>query len=508
MFSLSGNSDDGLECAIFAALRFRYLNIKNSYAAFGVGTLALLLYLLIWQHAQDPAGGQDSWNHLLYARWSTTHPELMLDQWGKPLFTIPAIPFSYMGIGGLYLFNILCTLLAGYFVYQTARRLGMRLPWMAAVFFFFQPVVFGNVISGLTEPINALALSIVCWLFAGQRNKSAVILSSFLPFFRTEGFVLLAAVAVYVVARNKWRLLPLLLTGSVFFSIIGVLVSGELSWLVTQNPYFRFESVGTFDPGHGDFLHYVRNQRHITGLVVTGLVAMALLWLAAHVVYLLKRKTPEEKSKFSFWLLAPLFLSFFLAHSYIWWKGSMGSHGLIRVFYVVAPVAALLALYAFDRLLSFDIRFVNKPIPIVLMAACITLAYAGNGFPVPWSSATTISGFPGAPGLKKAEGFIKNQGLWHHPIVHQLPFLNAQWGLDPWAKPEKARTWYLWSLDKRVGKDWLPDSCVVIWDGFHAVRDAPMPLDSMRAQKQYKEMAFFPGVDSIYDVRVFLKVAK
>ncbi|MFN5251442.1 MAG: hypothetical protein ACK5DE_10360, partial [Bacteroidota bacterium] len=107
-------------------MHFRYLNIKNSTAAIGVLLLALFLYLLIWFRADWPAGGQDSWNHLLYARWSTTHPELMLDQWGKPLFTIPAIPFSYFGIQGLYVFNVTCVLGTAWLVYLTARRMGMR----------------------------------------------------------------------------------------------------------------------------------------------------------------------------------------------------------------------------------------------------------------------------------------------------------------------------------------------------------------------------------------------
>jgi hypothetical protein len=77
--------------------------------------------------------------------------------------------------------------------------------------------------------------------------------------------------------------------------------------------------------------------------------------------------------------------------------------------------------------------------------------------------------------------------------------------LDPWAKPETAKTFYIWSIDKRPGQDWMPDSCVVIWDNFHARRDAPMQLQDMRKLNQYKELAYFPAKDSVYDVRVFIK---
>lgn len=486
-------------------MHFRYLNIKNSTAAVGVLLLAVALYLLIWFRAEWPAGGQDSWNHLLYARWSLTHPELMMDQWGKPLFTIPAIPFSYFGIQGLYVFNMACTIATAWLVYLTARRMGMRLPWMAAAFFLFQPIVFGNVISGLTEPINALALSAVCWFFISGRITAGAILASFLPFFRTEGFILLAAVLIYMIARRYWKHIPLLLVGIVFFTGLGVLMTGKLDWLLSENPYFKFEKEGVFDPGHGDLLHYVHNQRHITGIAVGALLVMALMLLAAHIVYLLNRRTPEEKSRFSFWLLAPMFLAFFGAHSYIWWKGSMGSHGLLRVFVVVAPASALLAQYALDRLLSFDIRIINKAFPIVLLALCITLACQGNNMPPFWSSSPSQPGYPAAVNIEKAGKWMQENGLQKKVVVHQLPFLNAQMGWDAWAKPEEAKTFYLWSLDKRPGQDWLPDSCVVLWDGFHAVRDAAMPLDSMRAQKAYKEVAYFPHQDSIYDVRIFIK---
>lgn len=429
----------------------------------------------------------------------------MMDQWGKPLFTIPAIPFSYFGIQGLYVFNMACTIATAWLVYLTARRMGMRLPWMAAAFFLFQPIVFGNVISGLTEPINALALSAVCWFFISGRITAGAILASFLPFFRTEGFILLAAVLIYMIARRYWKHIPLLLVGIVFFTGLGGLITGKLDWLLSENPYFKFEKEGVFDPGHGDLLHYVHNQRHITGIAVGALLVVALMLLAAHIVYLLNRRTPEEKSRFSFWLLAPMFLAFFGAHSYIWWKGSMGSHGLLRVFVVVAPASALLAQYALDRLLSFDIRIINKAFPIVLLALCITLAYQGNNMPPFWSSSPSQPGYPAAVNIEKAGKWMQENGLQKKVVVHQLPFLNAQMGWDAWAKPEEAKTFYLWSLDKRPGQDWLPDSCVVLWDGFHAVRDAAMPLDSMRAQKAYKEVAYFPHQDSIYDVRIFIK---
>ena len=55
-------------------------NIKNSAAAAATLLVALILQLLFWFKAAWPAGGQDSWNHYLFARFAPKHPELYLDQ--------------------------------------------------------------------------------------------------------------------------------------------------------------------------------------------------------------------------------------------------------------------------------------------------------------------------------------------------------------------------------------------------------------------------------------------
>ena len=467
--------------------------------------LAFVLYLLFWFRAEWPAGGQDSWNHYLYARFALSHPELLGDQWGKPFFTLVALPFAQFGIQGIYILNISCVLATAWLVYLTSRRLNMRMPWLSAMFFLFQPIVFGNVISGLTEPLNALALVAVCYLLASQRFIPAAILASFLPFFRTEGFILLGAAVLYILVRRKWKVLPWMFSGTVLIALAGAIFSGDPGWILTHNPYYKAEVEQRFDPGHGDFLHYLHSQRQITGIVVTVLLMVALLLLLAHTVYLLRRKTPEEKSRFCYWLVTPMFLAFFLAHSWVWYAGSFGSHGLLRVFLVVAPLMALLAQYAADKILALDIRWLNFGFLATASLIMVHQAYKGSDTPWPWKGQPSVAAFPGEPQIGKALDFIRRQGLDQQVLVHQLPWLNAQLGLDPWAKPEQARTFYIWSIDKQPGKDWMPDSSVVLWDNFHARRDAPMSLHEMRKLSAYRELAYFPGQDSIYDVRVFLK---
>jgi hypothetical protein len=487
-------------------MRFLRPNVQNTAMAILFIALAVLLQLLFWWRAEWPAGGQDSWNHYLYAQYAPAHPELFADQWGKPFFTLLAVPFAWFGIEGIYVMNILCMAAGSWLLYLTARRLNFKMPWLASLFFLFQPVVFGNIIGALTEPLNALALCLALYWIASLRYIPAAILVSLFPFFRSEGIILWAIVLLFFIVRSRWKPLPWLFSGILVFSLAGALISGDIFWILTHNPYFKAEVDNRFQIGHGDFLHYLHAQRQIWGIAVTALSAMALIWLVAHVVYLIQRKTPEEKSRFCFWLVAPMFMAFYLAHSWIWYKGSFGSHGLLRVFLLTAPLMALLAQYASDKILAIDVKWIKRIYLILMVMVVFIGAYAGNNTPYPWQSMPSVAPFPGEPQLDKALLFIEKQGLKNKVLVHQLPSLNDRLGFDPWAKPEVAKTFYIWSIDKRPGHDWMPDSCVVLWDNFHARRDAPMTLEDMRKLNQYKELAYFPAQNSDYDVRVFIKI--
>jgi hypothetical protein len=102
---------------------------RNSSAAITALLGITLVYLGVAYTAEDPAGGQDSWNHYLFARWCFKHPELMLDLWAKPFFTILAAPFAQFSIHAVYMLNMIATLGAAWMTYLTGRKLGMRNPW-------------------------------------------------------------------------------------------------------------------------------------------------------------------------------------------------------------------------------------------------------------------------------------------------------------------------------------------------------------------------------------------
>ena len=493
----------------FAPMQATAIIRRNAWAAWASLGLLLLVYALLWFQAEGPAGGQDSWNHFLYARWAPFHPKLLLDQWGKPVFTLLALPFAPFGIKGLYALNLLATLATAWLGYLTCRRLGLRNPWMFIPLFGLQPLVLANVHSALTEPTNALILVAIVYLLASKRLMSAAIVGSFLPYVRTEGFLLLGALALFLWVRSRYKLWPHLTIGSVLFAVLGAVVSGDWAWIVRQNPYVKQEVEKRFDPGHGNFWHYADAQREIWGPLVFGLMLVSLVLVLIYVFSRIKKKTPRELSQMALWLWWPMFGVFFLAHSWVWYSGTYGSHGLLRPFVVIAPLAAFLAHYSLHRLMILDIAILNRSAKIGVLLAMAAAAYPGAGFPYPWQPGTPIGGYEGSAQIDQALTFIEKEHLLEQPgavLVHQLPELNVRLDLDPWASPEQAKTFYMWSIDKRPGQDWMPEGAVLLWDNFHARRDAPMPLSDLQALPQYREVAqFLNPSDSLNDVRVWVK---
>ncbi len=480
---------------------------KNSNAAILALLAVAVTYLWVWFMADAPAGGQDSWNHYLYARWAPHHPKLLLDQWGKPFFTLVALPFAPFGLNSVYFLNFISTLGTAWICYLTGRKLSLRNPWLLIILFGWQPIVFANFHSSLTEPTNALILVLMCYLFVSHKIKSAIFVASFLPLVRSEGMILLLAIIPFIFIRGYWKYLPLLFSGTAVFAIFAGFVSGDWKYFYHNNPYIRHELVGRFDPGSGALFHYVNSQREITGVLITLLLIVALVLTAIYVKQRINKKTPNEISQYVLWLFLPLFFSFFIAHTVIWYTGTMGSHGLIRVFVVVAPIAAIIAQFALHRLMSFNIKKMNQMMKIVIIAASFFIAFSGAHMPYPWQKGPSIEGFPGQSNVDSALNYIQHNHLNNKVLVHQLPALDVQLNFDPWATAENAKSFYVWSIDTHEGKDWMPDSCVVLWDNVHARRDGPMPLHVMRSLKQYKEIAYFPSkLDTLYDVRLFLKV--
>lgn len=315
----------------------------------------------------------DSIGHYVIAAFSFNYPELFLDHWGKPFFTLLASIPAQWGIYGIKLFNIAMILTAGLATRKIALRLTPQVAPFAFLFVVAMPEIFSAQFSGLTEPLFAALLAVSAYLALKGRFAHAFLAVSFLPFVRTEGFLLLPVFALF--AFEKWLsarrqmgarsslngmpfvkflgLLALLATGTVLYSLLGGIFKGDLLWIFSQNPYqSHLENYGV-----GNWTHFTKGFIFITGVPLYGLWILGILaGLLALLQYLIPSRSLPGVLKILAWkssewrLIYGLFLAYFGAHTVFWATGLAHSMGMLRVLIALAPVAALICLRSFQAL--------------------------------------------------------------------------------------------------------------------------------------------------------------
>ena len=447
---------------------------------------SFLLLCLIWESSTGLEGGQDSYMHYLFARYSWDHSHLLLDQWGKPVFTLLSSPFCQLGLKGLVVFNILCLLGSGYFSFAAVKALKFRMPEIAFVIAVFAPIAFGRVISGLTEPLNGFLVALMLYFFAKDKYKVAYVIASFMPFVRTEGFVILGVVLLFLLIKKQYRYLPYVLSGTIFYSIFGAIISGNVMWVIDENPYFKFQSDGVLKLGNGPFLHYVNNLKNLWTVIlfVVSIVATffySFKWL---------RNKGDKRYPFLVVLCFGMFFMYLMAHSTIYSLGILGAQGLLRVLMVTIPCFAILctAFIGGVNVKSFALR------QLFFWAISFYVVYSSyvvNDYGFPWQEKVSIPEEHILGNLKNALQFIEENGMEDRMLVHQLPLIDVYANKDPFipGAQEDAQATNIWGVLSE--DDWLKDRHLVLWDGYHAPREGGVSLAFMKKSKRYRFLKKF-----------------
>lgn len=312
----------------------------------------------------------DSIGHYLFARYAPRHPALFFDHWAKPLFVLFACPFAQLGFTGMKLFNALLFGGTLYLTYRIARELGLPRASLALLILLCAPLCFTLTFSGLTEPFFACALAGGLLLALQGRLAWAAILVSFLPFIRSEGLVLIGVFALYTVLARCYRLLPLLGTSTVLYSIAGAFVHHDLLWTFTRIPYATLHS--TYGSGHP--LHFAVQWLYVLGVPI---YALFLVGGIRFFVELLQRRLRMDRH----FLVLGTFLAFVVAHALFWYLGVFNSMGLNRVLLCVAPAAALIALHGLNTLCEGLARWrrnAGSALQWALMAYVVVFPFTPN----------------------------------------------------------------------------------------------------------------------------------
>ncbi|MAX81902.1 MAG: hypothetical protein CL843_17190 [Crocinitomicaceae bacterium] len=372
---------------------------------YGLLVFSGVYFIYLAYISEGSYGGADGYNHFFMAQGAYSSPILLLDLWGKPLFTLLASPFAQFGYFGIRVFNLLCGVLAALFAYKTARLLNIKLPILAAVLTLFGSIGLPIYLSGLTEPLFALVLSIATFFFVRKQFLGGALVISFLFLARTEGLLIMFLFAPALWLVNKQQFIPFLALGFFIYSIIGVFAFGNFFWIINDFPY------GNTAYGTGDLLHFWNYRFQIFGypFLICILIGFISFVLTEHSNFTL----PLSHKMISWGLIILSFAGYFAAHSYVWWKGSGSSAGLIRVILGIFPSAAILAAKAGDLVVFIP----SKLRMYVALMIVLTISYFQVQEPFHYHVVPTSWGVEEVE-IQKAVNVIRANHLEENPIVY------------------------------------------------------------------------------------------
>jgi hypothetical protein len=441
------------------------------------GSLIVLgiLFSIIAAITDCSAGGADNYAHFNIARWAFRYPHLFLDHWGKPLFTTLISPFTQIGFYGARIFNILGGLLTAWICYLLAVKWRFKNAWLVPVFVIFAPMYFVLMFSGMTEILFSLVLMLAILLFFNDRFILSAVVISFIILVRSEGFIFLPIFFAAFTLKRKFFAIPFLLSGFVFFSLIGWLYYyHDFWWLIDKLPYVGGQG-GIY--GSGTWYHFLAKMPEYLDFFILGFFLVGMVyWLKEWYTSSLNINSEEF---FRLLVLAGCFWGYLLAHSYVWWRGEM-SLGLVRVMAGVTPVAGLIALAGWNW---FEKLIRNKVVKITFLIVSLVLVV----IPGVLRYKSAFQSDPIAVVINRViEWLHETDNFRHHLIVHD-PYIAFAAKVDAW---DQQKLQYGFS-DVNQPELGMPDSSVFIWDAHFSQNEGRIAESKILENPGYELLAYF-----------------
>jgi hypothetical protein len=433
---------------------------KKTLTAISLSVITLMLIYLA-SKTERFAGGGDTITHYLLSRFSWKYPHLLLDHWGKPVFTLISSPFAQFGLSGVVMMNILLGVGSAWLAWRVARMLNLSNAWIIPVLVCFTPVYTDTMLSGLTEVMFGFFLIMPVFLFMREKYLTGAVIVSFSLLVRTEGVFLIPLYGLFLLGARQYKALPFLLTGFVVYSIVGWLHFGDIFWLITHMPYRGATDIY----GTGGLTHFFRHAPRFFNPVMTALLVVGLLALIPAAVRsgrdIMRPQNPVNASGI---LIALVFLAYFLAHSVMWKTGIGNSLGLHRYMASIVPLGAIVALGGMNRVFALWTNRIPGSADRILRWVVIILVIAFmvrspfKTYPIPQK----LYGMDLV--VKQAADYIRAGGLDTNKIYFYDPALVIHLDLDPY-DPDSGRE-RLYSVS-RPQREVQPGS-IFIWDAHFA----------------------------------------
>jgi hypothetical protein len=425
-----------------------------------------VIFIILSFLSDGSAGGADSYVHYRMAHYAFKYPYYFLDHWGKPLFTILSSPMAQFGYNGSKLFNVFIGLLTAYFSYLIVKTLNYKNSFLAIVFVCFSPLFLIMLFTSMTEILFAFVLVLSVYLFFTRKYISSAIVISFLPFARTEGFLILPLFMLVSLLHKNFKVLPFFFLGFVFFSIVGGFYFHDFLWVINNNPYTPGTG-GIY--GSGPLFYFISSYKEILGIPLT------ILFLCG-VGVLIFRKGPRDELMLIF---LPLFV-YLAFHSLIWWKG-LGALGLTRIMVGVTPLAGILSLKGLNL---FDQWFsVNKWIKVTVLTVVAGLVIKApfNTFviPFPLSEPEAL--------VKETSEWLKTTNYYKNKIYSFDPLFCHFLDIDP---GDTSRIHEMYFNTERP-EEGILDGGIMLWDAHFGPNEGRIPLNKLLENPNFKLIKLF-----------------
>jgi len=424
---------------------------------------SLFLFILILMLLSDGfSGGGDSIAHYRISHFAFKYPHLFLDHWGKPVFTFLSSPFSQIGFNGIRLYNIIAGLFTAYITYLTAKSLKKDNSLLIIFFVLFAPIYFELFFSGLTEITFSLVLILSVFYSLKRKYTLSAIILSFLPFVRSEGFLILIIFLFAFILLKKYKSIPFLLSGFFLLSLAGWSYYHDFFWLINKMPYNGASEIY----GHGELFHFVKSLPHIMGYPI---LILFILGVIALILQLRKSKKIEDLSWQEFLFVLLPFLAYFSAHTFVWWRGLGSSLGLLRVMAGVLPLAAIISLDGYNMIYQSLRRFIYMKyiLPTLIILIVIYIPFTWQKYPMKLGDQEKT--------LASAAGWVKETPFFKNKIFYYDLFFQFKLGIDPY---DTDRCFERVPERNNPEKGIMPGS-LVQWDAHYGPNEGGMPLERL-----------------------------
>lgn len=454
------------------------LSKSNNYIFYGSLSISVILLIIIILINQGTFAIGDGISHYLISRYSWQHPELFLNHWGKPIYTLLTSPFSQFGFEGVMFFNLIIYVLNTLAIKQIFEKIfpnGNTFSFTVP-FLLISPYVYNSgILGGYTEILFSFIVILAILAFVKEKYILSAIIISFLPFSRPEYVVIVPLFAILFIYRKKYYQLLFFLFAFIIYSFIGMFHFHDFFWFITTNPYKGKAAIY----GSGSLWHFVSNYRKIFGLSETILILTSLI---TFIFVMFKEKWKENYLDLLFLVAIGGFLGVFTVHSYLWYKGLHASFGLIRVIATITPLTILIIGFLFQKFIEFK-KIKKHKILIIGLISLIAFVdiFSQKYYPIKYNLE--------AQTLKNSNDWIKAQNLKYNRVVFLNSLIAKEMNIDIF---DNKKSLLLWSINRaKPINNSLKNGDLIIWDSHHGPNEGRTKLDSLVYNHKTKLLNYF-----------------